>query len=85
VATVLNLLLPSTFLVTKIKSPTYPIHQPGTTPMIMEKEVNRASGTASGMQHITDAGCLGTGHSAKRAVQKMRKRIGDNPTHYCSM
>ena len=27
-ATVLNLTLPSTILVTKIKSPTYPIHQP---------------------------------------------------------
>jgi len=27
-ATVLNLPLPSTFLVTKTKSPTYPIHQP---------------------------------------------------------
>ena len=30
--------------------------------MTMENEVNRASGTASGMQHITRAGCLGTGH-----------------------
>jgi len=28
-ATVLNLPLPSTFLATKIKSPTYPTHQPG--------------------------------------------------------
>ena len=33
--------------------------------MIMENEVNRALGTASGMQHITRAGCLGTGHSAE--------------------
>ena len=31
----------------------------------MENKVNRASGTASGMQHITRAGCLGTGHSAE--------------------
>jgi len=29
----------------------------------MENEVNRASGTSSGMQRITRAGCLGTGHS----------------------
>jgi len=33
--------------------------------MIMENKVNRALGTASGMQHITRAGCLGTGHSAE--------------------
>jgi len=33
--------------------------------MTMENEVNRASETASGMQHITRAGCLGTGHSAE--------------------
>jgi len=35
--------------------------------MIMEKEVNRASGTASDMQLITGAGCLGTGHSAENS------------------
>ena len=34
-----------------------------TTPMTMENEVN--SETASGMQHITRAGCLGIGHSAE--------------------
>ena len=33
--------------------------------MIMENEVNRASGSAAGMQHITRAGCLGTGHSVE--------------------
>jgi len=33
--------------------------------MVMENEVTRASGTASGMQHITHAGCLGTGQSAE--------------------
>jgi len=31
----------------------------------MENKVKRASGTASGMQHITRTGCLGTGHSAE--------------------
>ena len=36
-----------------------------TTPMIMENEDNRASETASGMQHITRAGCLGNGQSAE--------------------
>ena len=35
------------------------------TPMTMEKEVNRASRTASCKQYITRAGCLGTGHSAE--------------------
>ena len=33
--------------------------------MTMENEVNRAPETASGMQHITRAGFLGTGHSAE--------------------
>jgi len=33
--------------------------------MIMENEVNRSSGTVSGMQRITRAGCLGTEHSAE--------------------
>jgi len=33
--------------------------------MIMENEVNRASGTVSGIQHISSAGCLATGHSAE--------------------
>jgi len=33
--------------------------------MTTEKEVNRASETASGMQHITGVGCLGTGYSAE--------------------
>jgi len=37
--------------------------------MIMENEVNRALGTASGMQHITRAGCLGTGQSAENKRQ----------------
>ena len=32
--------------------------------MTKENEVNRASETASGMQHITRAGCMGSGHSA---------------------
>ena len=31
----------------------------------MQNEVNRASGTSSGMQHITRAGSLETGHSAE--------------------
>ena len=35
------------------------------TPMTMENEFNRASGTASCKQYITRAGCLGTGHSAE--------------------
>jgi hypothetical protein len=46
--------------------------------------INRASGTASGMQRINALG-VGNWALAKRAVQKMRKRIGDNSTHYCSM
>ena len=37
--------------------------------MIMEKEDNRASETASGMQHITHAGRLGTGQSAENEWQ----------------
>jgi hypothetical protein len=37
--------------------------------MIMENEVNQASETASGMQHITRAGCLGTGQSAENERQ----------------
>ena len=40
-----------------------------TTPMTMENEVNRASGTASGMQHITHTGYLGTGQSAENVRQ----------------
>ena len=36
-----------------------------TAPTMMENEANRASGASSGMQHITRAGCLGTGHSAE--------------------
>ena len=68
--TVLNLPLTSTFLVTKIKpQPTPSINVAEgikcATPMTMENVVNRASGTASGMQHITRAGCLGNGHSAE--------------------
>ena len=37
--------------------------------MIMENEFNRASETASGMQCITRAGCLGTGQSAENELQ----------------
>jgi hypothetical protein len=37
--------------------------------MIMENEVNQASGTALGTQHITCAGCLGTGQSAENERQ----------------
>jgi hypothetical protein len=37
--------------------------------MIMENEVSRASGTASGMQHITRAECLATGHSVENERQ----------------
>jgi methyl coenzyme M reductase subunit C len=37
--------------------------------MMTEKEDNRASETASGMQHITRAGCLGTGQSAENERQ----------------
>jgi len=33
--------------------------------MVMENKVKRASETASGTQHITHAGCLGTGHSGE--------------------
>jgi len=43
--------------------------------MIMEKEVNRASETASGMHHITRAGCLGTGHSTE-SVRQFRMVTG---------
>ena len=35
----------------------------------MENEVNRASGTASGLQRITRAGCLGTWQSAENKRQ----------------
>jgi hypothetical protein len=35
----------------------------------MENEVNQASGTVSGMQHITRTGCLGTGQSAENERQ----------------
>ena len=37
--------------------------------MIMENEVNRASETASGMQHIARFDCLGTGQSAENEWQ----------------
>ena len=40
-----------------------------TTPMTMGNEVNRAAGTASGMQHVTRGGCLGTGQSAENERQ----------------
>jgi hypothetical protein len=36
--------------------------------MIMENEVNRASETASGMQHIARVDCLGTGKSAENEI-----------------
>jgi hypothetical protein len=39
-----------------------------TTPMTVEIEVDRGSGTASGMQQITRAGCLGTGQSAENRL-----------------
>jgi hypothetical protein len=65
-AAVLNLSLPLTVLVTKFNpQPTLSTNLPEgikcTTLMVMENEVNRASGTASGLQHITCAGYLGTG------------------------
>ena len=72
-ATVLNLPLPQTVLVSKIKFLIYSIHLAEGikcfTPMIMENEGNGASENASVLQHITRAGCLGTGHSA----ENMRK------------
>jgi hypothetical protein len=37
--------------------------------MRLEKEVSRASETASGMQYITRAECLGTGQSAENKRQ----------------
>ena len=62
--------LPSIFLVTKIKSPTYHIHQPGRRYKMHYTHDNGERSkssleTAPGMQHITRAGFLGTGHSVE--------------------